>query len=144
MSGSSLDYLCFQDCVGYKDLWKFERVRELLEESNLQSTSLYYNIVKICEALTTTHTLFSGMKENARCNPLHDAEWYFSGDYGKDQFLEGIARFNARFGDFPVIRSIDNDLYAVIDSGNNTLATFGSEDEANKYVSDIVKQSMHE
>lgn len=88
MSGSSLDYLYSKDSVGYTDLWKFNRIRTMLEGLGLQKTKLYTDIVQICEALVIVYESFDHMK-----HALHDCEWFISGDYGEVQLRKTVQEY---------------------------------------------------
>jgi len=91
MSGGSLDYLYSKGSISYEDLWKFNRVRTMLEGLGLQKTKLYEDIVPICEALVTAYRSFEDMKD-----VLHDCEFFISGDYEEDHLCKRIEEYEDR------------------------------------------------
>ena len=88
MSGGSLDHLYSKGSISYEDLWKFNRVRTMLEGLGLQKTKLYQDIVPICEALVTARRSFEFMKD-----ALYDCEFFISGDYGEDQLRKSVEEY---------------------------------------------------
>lgn len=95
MSGGSLDYLCFKYDISTEDLWKIQRAIETLEESGLRErfdvkeTKAYKDLKDLELHLSKVKEKFQGMSDL-----LHDIEWKDSGDYGDEQLIESLEKYN--------------------------------------------------